>query len=98
MPIILMARISFRLSLRLGEYNLNTDLDCVNTTNVYGKKLDEYCADPHLDVKVEKMIPHLQYRKPHADILQNDIALIRLAEKVNFTSIFLHFLLGIYCI
>lgn len=58
--------------MRLGEYNLSTEQDC---------SPDAGCNSPPVDIAIEKLIPHPEYFKPE---LRNDIALIKLAEKVEF--------------
>ena len=43
------------------------------------------CADPPIDIKVEKIVIHPRYANKDGQMM-NDIALIRLAKKVNFTG------------
>ncbi|EEB18115.1 tripsin, putative [Pediculus humanus corporis] len=63
-------------SVRLGEYNLSTEKDCLSD---YG------CAPLPIDVGIDRIISHPNYYKPE---LRNDIALIRLSKKIeNKTSI-----------
>ncbi|XP_058056100.1 uncharacterized protein LOC131207501 [Anopheles bellator] len=65
------------VGVRLGEYNTNTDVDCVQEEG------EQICADPPINVGVETIIPHPQYDEPsHA----HDIALVRLAETVAYTD------------
>ncbi|KAK6630239.1 hypothetical protein RUM43_014938 [Polyplax serrata] len=58
-------------TVRLGEHNMLTEEDCENG---FG------CAPPPVDIPIHKVIPHPEYSRPN---LRNDIALIRLAEKVK---------------
>lgn len=67
-------------SIRLGEYNTETDRDCIpdgEDTVV--------CADDPISVGVEEQIAHESYRPTVRD--QNyDIALIRMSRDVTFTN------------
>ncbi|KAK9878520.1 hypothetical protein WA026_022417 [Henosepilachna vigintioctopunctata] len=65
-------------SVRVGEYDLSSTIDC--ETDADNKKI---CAPPALDVKVERIILHPHYKKGK---FGDDIALIRLASKINFTD------------
>ncbi|XP_050504927.1 serine protease easter [Diabrotica virgifera virgifera] len=67
------------VGVRLGEYNLETDTDCVQT--VSGQK----CAPPPVNVAVEEQIAHEQY-KPYDQNQYHDIALLRLARNVKITG------------
>ncbi|XP_038206460.1 CLIP domain-containing serine protease 2-like [Zerene cesonia] len=60
---------------RLGEWNLKTTQDCNR----------DDCALPVVNVPIEEVIPHDQY-SAHDGNQQYDIALIRLANEVNFTD------------
>lgn len=60
---------------RLGEWNKLTSPDC---------KRNEGCAYPHIDVGIEKNIVHERYRTNDRNYY-NDIALIRLAESIEYT-------------
>lgn len=62
-------------AVRLGEYDLNTEIDCqvFDETDINGK----VCNPPAQDIPVEKLIPHPEYNIPK---YANDIALIRLAH------------------
>lgn len=62
------------ISVRLGEWNLDTDEDCI----------DEFCSDPVLDVAIDRIVPHEKYGK--SKYFANDIALIRLAKNVCLTD------------
>jgi len=67
-------------SVRLGEYDVESDEDCVTR-----KFSDPECADPVVDVPVDELIPHEQYNPNDANQF-HDIALIRLARKVKYTD------------
>ena len=41
------------------------------------------CADPPIDINVEKIVIHPRYSNKDGQMM-NDIALIRMAEKINF--------------
>ncbi|KAF5271711.1 hypothetical protein FQA39_LY08034 [Lamprigera yunnana] len=62
------------VSVRLGEHNLDTDIDCT-----------QYCADPPQNVAVEENIPHEGY-DPNTIDRYHDIALVRLQREVEFTD------------
>lgn len=64
-----------RVSVRLGEHDINTESDCEKSD--YG---DEYCSDPVQDIDVEASIPHPNYNSTD---FTSDIGLIRLAQKIN---------------
>lgn len=60
-------------SVRLGEWNIATDIDCIGDT----------CSDPPQDIPVEEIVVHPRYKgRPK----YNDIALLRLATPVVFTK------------
>lgn len=65
---------------RLGEHNLDTNMDC--------DPYDDYCADPVQDYEIEEAISHEEFNLNHTQQrFKNDIALIRLKSKVhNYTS------------
>lgn len=60
-------------SIRLGEYDITTDKDCVK----------DFCLDPVVDIRVDKVIPHERYL-PESLNQYHDIALIRLSQSVKF--------------
>ncbi|XP_055850702.1 serine protease easter-like [Episyrphus balteatus] len=65
---------------RLGEWNASTDQDCeVDTRGI------KNCADPYIDVTIEKVIPHEKFENSLKGP-QNDIALIRLSRIVDYTD------------
>lgn len=67
-------------SVRLGEWNLTTNPDCVE--DVLGHK---ECVDPHKDVLIDYAIAHPLYVPTSKDQF-NDIAIIRMAQSVKFTD------------
>ncbi|KAK9878517.1 hypothetical protein WA026_022413 [Henosepilachna vigintioctopunctata] len=64
-------------SIRLGEYNLTTDRDCVEV----GKY--KTCADHHVDVGIEKVTVHPMFNRK---TFKNDIAIIRIRKEVEMTD------------
>lgn len=58
--------------MRLGEYNIKTDPDCMNGV----------CA-PRIDVDIEDYICHSQFNPAS---FHNDICLLRLVKPVEFTG------------
>ncbi|KAF2900708.1 hypothetical protein ILUMI_05478 [Ignelater luminosus] len=64
------------VSVRLGEHNVKTDVDCDGS---------KYCSDPPVDVEVEEVILHEGYNEDDSYI-QVDIALLRLKKKINYTK------------
>lgn len=67
----------FRHQVRLGEWNTKTEIDCLQI-----KGYTE-CNDPAVDVRIEEVIP---YDQNNRDYKVNDIALLRLAQDVDFTD------------
>lgn len=67
------------MSVRLGEYNTETDTDCIN--NGFG----EDCAPPPVNVQVEARIAHESY-EPNNINQYHDIALLRLRREVKFSG------------
>ncbi|XP_055903205.1 serine protease easter-like isoform X2 [Eupeodes corollae] len=65
---------------RLGEWDTQTDVDC--EVDVRGYK---DCADPHVDVTIEKVIPHEKYVSSSKS-QPYDIALIRLSRSIPYTE------------
>ncbi|ETN61368.1 CLIP-domain serine protease subfamily B [Anopheles darlingi] len=63
---------------RLGEHDKSKTLDC----NVYFND-DRECADPPIDVDIESTIVHSEYNSPIQ--FRHDIALIRLAQDVQYS-------------
>lgn len=62
-------------NVRIGEWNLDTEEDC-SIDN------ETFCAPPYLTVGVVSIIKHRKYR--HVGSLHHDIALVRLAETIEF--------------
>uniref|UniRef100_A0A336MXK1 CSON006990 protein n=1 Tax=Culicoides sonorensis TaxID=179676 RepID=A0A336MXK1_CULSO len=70
-------KIGSPISVRLGEYNLQTEVDCTRNKT-------ECVQSQYLDVGIEKITPHPLYNKGY-NAKSNDIALIQLIEDINFT-------------
>ncbi|XP_066996926.1 phenoloxidase-activating enzyme 1 isoform X2 [Anabrus simplex] len=68
------------VSVRLGEYDTTTDIDCVEELTG-----DMTCAPPPVDVEIEQQIPHPEYSRFMTN-QYNDIGLLRLAQDVRFTE------------
>uniref|UniRef100_U5EYA6 CLIP domain-containing serine protease n=1 Tax=Corethrella appendiculata TaxID=1370023 RepID=U5EYA6_9DIPT len=66
-------------AVRLGENDLESNPDCIGLGD------DEECADAYLDVLVEGIIVHEQYHQTPIKI-ENDIALLQMAESVEATD------------
>lgn len=62
---------------RLGEWRFSTDKDCTEVEN------EQICADDILDRKIAQKISHPYYSKRSGN---NDIALLRLEQKVKYTD------------
>lgn len=73
----------FSVSVRLGEYNTSSEIDCIT----YGKSGGKDCNENPVRVQVEEEIPHPKY---DAATKLNDIALLRLAREVNYTGSIQH--------
>lgn len=69
------------LTVRLGEWDTEATVDCIAIKDYS----EFYCAEPAIDVPVEKVLVHEQYARQHRPQL-NDIALLRLAEPVTTTE------------
>lgn len=71
------------INVRLGEYNTETDEDCVQFDNA-----DQECADPVQNYAVEEIILHEKYLPSDASFYQreNDIALIRLSGNAKYSE------------
>ncbi|XP_055851212.1 serine protease easter-like [Episyrphus balteatus] len=65
---------------RLGEWNTTTNPDC-QKYNLGA----EICADPHVDVTIEKAIPHEKYVSL-SPTQPNDIALLRLSRSIKYSD------------
>lgn len=77
--------ISFRCrrSVRLGEYNIETEEDCMPSRIPSGQILK--CADPVVEMGVEKIIVHPDYNDKSRDKM-HDIALLRLNTNVTYSK------------
>lgn len=74
--------IIFRISIRLGEWNIDTGEDCSDSPN----GIRVCVPDKPVDVGIEETIPHKEYideRRAKA----NDIALVRLVKAIKFSGI-----------
>ena len=79
---IFLDRVDF---VRLGEQTFNQTKDCM-----VGKEDNKTrCADPPQDINVDKIFIHPRYGYKD-DQYMNDIALIRLSQKINFTGWICH--------
>lgn len=67
-------------SVRLGEYDTDTEEDCVKDSET-----TKVCADDPISVGVEEQIAHEEYRPLSRD-QRYDIALLRLTRDVPFTN------------
>lgn len=65
-------------SVRLGETDLSTPIDCIKYVDG-----EEECADPPQDILAEKFIHHTDYS---ASRKKNDIALVRLASAAKMNE------------
>lgn len=72
-----------RRSVRLGEYNIETEEDCMPSKTPTGQILK--CADPIVEVGVEKIIIHPRYNDKSRD-KRHDIALLRLDTYVKYSK------------
>ncbi|XP_063697740.1 serine protease grass-like isoform X2 [Culicoides brevitarsis] len=66
------------VSVRLGEYDVNKNVDCEVTDG------EEICAPPVQDIPIERIIPHPGFNQPR---WANDIALLRLASEPDFSDL-----------
>lgn len=74
---------SYRRGVRLGEYNIETEQDCMPSKTPTGQILK--CADPVVEVGVEKVIVHPKYNDKSRD-KHHDIALLRLITNVTYSK------------
>ncbi|XP_053691830.1 serine protease easter-like [Sabethes cyaneus] len=65
-------------AVRLGEWNLDTDPDCVTEQGI------QRCADPVIDVGIEKISIHKNYTRRVSKGGKIDMALLRLDRNVAF--------------
>ena len=67
--------------IRLGEQTFNQTKDCT-----VEKELNKTtCADPPQDINISKIFIHHRFASKHDQYI-NDIALIRLKQKIKFTG------------
>lgn len=69
--------------MRLGEYNIETKQDCMPSKTATG--LIQKCADPVVELGVEKIIIHPQYNDTLRD-KHHDVALLRLNKIVSYSK------------
>ena len=70
---------------RLGEHTIGNKIDC----DIDEKTKQSTCADPPVDINVQRILIHQGYVNVATGMqLVNDIALLRLEEPVNFTSMY----------
>ncbi|KAK3909569.1 Melanization protease 1 [Frankliniella fusca] len=67
-------------TVRLGENDVATEIDCSIISGT------EVCAPPVVDVDVEEVVSHPDFSLQGTNRLQNDVALVRLARRVQFTE------------
>lgn len=72
---------TFRVSVRLGEHNTNTNPDCTSSGD------SKFCIPSHIDIPVEERIIHEGY-DPDNSNQYHDIGLLRLSKDVQFTGIY----------
>lgn len=63
--------------MRIGEWRISTEEDCT------GEERSDYCADPVIDVGIEKAIAHPNYNGKTGD---NDIGLLRLQRNIDYSG------------
>lgn len=71
---------NFRTNIRLGEWDLSSEQDCVERDEGY-----EECADIPVDIEPEEIMYHSKF---NYEELQHDIALIRLTKPAPLTGIY----------
>ncbi|XP_044265790.1 CLIP domain-containing serine protease 2-like [Tribolium madens] len=70
------------VSVRLGEYDIKSDVDCIKGLNVD----DIDCAPPPINIPIEEKIIHERYNVPRSVNEYNDIALLKLKDSVKFSD------------
>lgn len=65
------------MEVRLGEYHIVNDTDCVSEQNI------EECSEPVRDYAINKIIVHPEYSSEQQ---VNDIALLRLNGSVSYSG------------
>lgn len=70
----------YRLGVRLGEYRISTDVDCVD----HGVNGQDCISNQTIDVGIKSVTIHPNYdRRSYS----NDIGLVKLAKDIDFTGI-----------
>lgn len=69
------------MSVRVGELNLQTDPDCDDSTAGVTE-----CASPVEDIPIEKITVPSNYTGTGSPAVKQDIALLRLARRVEFSE------------
>lgn len=65
----------YRTSVRLGEWNIDDEIDCQNNI----------CSDPVMDAEINEIVVHENYLENTSNH-EYDIALLRLANSVPITK------------
>lgn len=65
---------------RLGEYDITNDTDCIQEWN---GQLD--CTDPPVDYPIERIIPHPLYN-PTNPSKHHDLAILKLNQSVKYSD------------
>lgn len=65
---------------RLGEFDITNDTDCIQELN---GQLD--CTDPPVDYTIERIIPHPLYN-PKNPSKHHDLAILKLNDEVKFSD------------
>ena len=68
---------------RLGEHTIGKDIDCY----IDEKTNQETCNDPPVDINVTKILLPQEYGRNGLQLV-HDIALLRLEQPVNYTSVY----------
>ena len=80
-----MQNFSFRTVIRLGEHNLRTEIDCIQSRRSKSK-----CINSVKDFTPSRIIIHPQF---NTNVFTNDIAMIRLSNQVQFNGKFFFYFL-----
>lgn len=72
--------IFLRFNVRLGEWNTDTDPDCIDYPGGI-----QFCAASAINIKIDKIIPHSGYSRNSRNHV-DDIGLVRLASNVYYNN------------